>query len=166
MISCAVCDLMQTCRACAFMYTSVIDLIMKHTAHTAHTDISQQSSPTKDDKPCESTLFSRIKRRKAVTGSVSVAGQYQSYIDKANDCSPSVNAFEFWSENKDRFPNLVELAMNTLQIPATSAPAERVFSAGGLIKTPHRAGMHADRLSKMIMLKCNKRFLKMNNEIK
>ena len=50
---------------------------------------------------------------------------------------------------------LVPAVQHTLAIPASSAPAERVFSHGGIVLRPHRARMSDKRLSELIFLKCN-----------
>uniref|UniRef100_A0A673G3B6 HAT C-terminal dimerisation domain-containing protein n=1 Tax=Sinocyclocheilus rhinocerous TaxID=307959 RepID=A0A673G3B6_9TELE len=36
----------------------------------------------------------------------------------------------FWAHNKDKYPHLHALALKVLSVPASSAPVERVFSAG------------------------------------
>jgi hypothetical protein len=41
------------------------------------------------------------------------------------------NPLEWWKSNGKRFPILSEMAIRYLCIPATSAPAERVFSSAG-----------------------------------
>jgi hypothetical protein len=39
-----------------------------------------------------------------------------------------VDVFEWWVQNKFRFPNIFHFVKKYLIVPATSVPAERVFS--------------------------------------
>ncbi len=56
---------------------------------------------------------------------------------------------------KNHFPHLHRLALKVLCIPATAAPAERVFSQSGLLMRPHRSRLSKDMLSKLTFIKCN-----------
>lgn len=59
------------------------------------------------------------------------------------------NPLEWWKLNERRYPHLSSLAKCYLSIPATSVPAERVFSTAGDILTDKRAALksrHVDRL--------------------
>ncbi len=52
------------------------------------------------------------------------------------------NPTAWWKENSSRFPNLAKLAKKYLCIPATSVPAERLFSTAGNIVTARRASLN------------------------
>ncbi|CAF1416375.1 unnamed protein product [Rotaria sordida] len=56
---------------------------------------------------------------------------------------------------KNHFPYLHRLALKVLCVPATAAPAERVFSKSGLLMRPHRNRLSKDMLSKLTFIKCN-----------
>ncbi|CAF1621781.1 unnamed protein product [Adineta ricciae] len=56
---------------------------------------------------------------------------------------------------KGHCPHLYRLAMRVLCVPATSAPAERVFSRSGLLMRPHRSRLTKDSLAKLTFVKCN-----------
>jgi len=56
---------------------------------------------------------------------------------------------------KNYFPHLHRLALKILCIPATSAPAERIFSQSGLLMRPHRSRLSKDMLSRLTFIKCN-----------
>jgi len=56
---------------------------------------------------------------------------------------------------KNHFPHLHGLALKVLCVPATAAPAERVFSQSGLLMRPHRNRLSKDMLSKLTFIKCN-----------
>ncbi len=63
--------------------------------------------------------------------------------------SPDKSIHKWWNENKSDFPHLYSLVSHYLCIPATSFPAERVFSKAGQIISERRArlkGKHADML--------------------
>lgn len=56
----------------------------------------------------------------------------------------------WWRENEGRFPALTNIARSLLCIPATSTPAERIFSAAGNICSRKRASLtqeHVDMLT-------------------
>lgn len=56
---------------------------------------------------------------------------------------------------KNHFPHLYRLALRVLCVPATSAPAERVFSRSGILMRPHRARLSKDTLAKLTFVRCN-----------
>ena len=68
--------------------------------------------------------------------------------------SHNCNPISFWNSERG-LDRLRSLALIVLSIPATSAPVERVFSAGGILMRPHRASLSADTLTELILLKCN-----------
>uniref|UniRef100_A0A8C5D8W6 BED-type domain-containing protein n=1 Tax=Gouania willdenowi TaxID=441366 RepID=A0A8C5D8W6_GOUWI len=72
--------------------------------------------------------------------------------------SPSQDPALWWSLNESRFKNLSRLAKAYLCIPATSVPAERVFSAAGLVVNRLRSRLlpkHVDMLLPPVTLDIN-----------
>ena len=63
-------------------------------------------------------------------------------------------------DEKNNFPYLHRLALRVLCVPATSAPAERIFSKSGLLMTPHRSRLSIDTLSRLTFVQCNFNLLK------
>ena len=64
--------------------------------------------------------------------------------------------FNWWaSEGKKRFPHLFLLATKYLAIPATSVPAERVFSASGEVISKKRSRIGDDCARMLIVLHGN-----------
>ena len=53
--------------------------------------------------------------------------------------------------------------VNNLCRLSSSAPVERIFSAGGLIMRPHRARLSCNMLKMLVYLKCNFNFWKNKN---
>ncbi|KAK9961953.1 hypothetical protein ABG768_007347 [Culter alburnus] len=86
--------------------------------------------------------------------------QISKYFDAIHDTDTDTdNALSFWAKNHDRYPQLHNLAMKVLSVPASSAPVERVFSRGGIIMRPHRARLGHKMLQSLIFLKCNQMLL-------
>uniref|UniRef100_A0A3B5QUR0 Uncharacterized LOC111606838 n=1 Tax=Xiphophorus maculatus TaxID=8083 RepID=A0A3B5QUR0_XIPMA len=106
-------------------------------------------------------LLSRYKAHKKHSSSVqnsSIATQLNRYFNDIRDCD-SDNALAFWGENQSKYPQLHNLALKVLSVPASSAPVERVFSRGGIVMRPHRARLGAKMLQSLIFLKCNETLL-------
>lgn len=62
---------------------------------------------------------------------------------------------EFWKLYYCYWPELSAYAKFILNIPATSAPVERVFSIGGAILRPSRRRLSDSLFEKLLFLKCN-----------
>lgn len=114
----------------------------------------------KDDEPVEvisSSMFDDYTRSRSMevsyTASLSSSQQVNKYLTMpASQCNP----VKFWLEERAGLDRLKKYALSLLTVPATSAPVERVFSAGGLLMRPHRASMSDKTLSDLIFLKCNR----------
>lgn len=64
------------------------------------------------------------------------------------------DVLQWWRLQVD-LPLLSALAKRYLSIPATSVPAERVFSTAGDIVTAQRSLLHPDHVDQLIFLKKN-----------
>lgn len=62
---------------------------------------------------------------------------------------------QWWKEREARFPILSQMARVFLCIPASSAPAERVFSTGTLVVRDTRRRLDDERIAKLMFLKKN-----------
>ena len=65
------------------------------------------------------------------------------------------NSLEWWKRNQERFPNIAKLARRYLCIPATSVPAERVFSTAGLVINQQRCSLLPENVDMLIFLNKN-----------
>ncbi len=61
----------------------------------------------------------------------------------------------WWKENEGRFPNMSKLARSFLCIPASSTPAERIFSAAGNICSQKRASLSREHVDMLTFLHFN-----------
>ncbi|CAF1108654.1 unnamed protein product [Brachionus calyciflorus] len=81
---------------------------------------------------------------------------FQDYINQINKSNIScLNTQVFWQKHESDWPELAAFAKFVLNIPATSAPVERIFSVGGAILRPSRRCLGDDLFEKLMFLKCN-----------
>jgi len=77
------------------------------------------------------------------------------YFYDENGVEKPNSPLQWWSVNAKKFPRLAKLAKKYLCIPATSAPAERLFSHAGLVITEKRNRLHEDVAADLIYLNMN-----------
>ena len=70
-----------------------------------------------------------------------------------------VQPLKWWKENNARFPRLADVARVLLGIPATSVPAERIFSTAGLTVTKLHSRLKPESVDALIFLHDNLFFL-------
>ena len=70
-----------------------------------------------------------------------------------------MNILDWWKKNGSIYPCLYEAVKCTLSIPATSVPAERIFSLAGFLVTKRRARLMSDKVNKLIFLNRNREFI-------
>ena len=68
---------------------------------------------------------------------------------------PQENPLQWWRKNEGRYRKLSVLAKEYLAIPATSVPAERVFSTAGLIVNCLRTRLSPEHVDMLIFLNKN-----------
>jgi hypothetical protein len=68
-------------------------------------------------------------------------------IDRKTDCP-----FEWWRQNKSRFPAVALLARKLLCVPAMSVPSERLFSKAGDVITKKRNSLSPAKVEMIIFL--------------
>ncbi len=77
--------------------------------------------------------------------------ELQHYVDEA---SPALDAnpLAWWKEHNHRFPNIANIAIKLLCIPATSTPSEKLFSTAGQIINYKRACLDPDNVDMLCFL--------------
>ena len=65
------------------------------------------------------------------------------------------NVLEWWKNHQSKFPYLFQAAQACLHIPATSVPAERIFSLAGYVVRSRRSKILPINVNKSIFLKKN-----------
>ena len=81
--------------------------------------------------------------------------EFDKYL-KETPLKSSENCLEWWSKNSHTYPNLAKLAKRFLCVPATSVPAEQVFSVAGEIVNTKRASLKAENVDLLILNKNSK----------
>ena len=76
--------------------------------------------------------------------------EFDKYL-KETPLKSSENCLEWWF--KHNHPNLAKLAKRYLCVPATSVPAEQVFSVAGEIVNTKRASLKPENIDLLIFLK-------------
>lgn len=124
-------------------------------------DVEQEEQRTEAGAKRKKTLASFLKKT-APTASQPVI---QSEEDKVKaeltaylmspDVDSDTDPLHWWKANETIFPRLSKLAKKHLCIPASSAPSERVFSAGGNIITCHRASLKPETVDRLVFLSRN-----------
>ena len=62
------------------------------------------------------------------------------------------NCLEWWKRNEDRFPAVAQLAKQYLNIPATSVPAEQIFSTAGVVINQKQSCLKRENADMLIFL--------------
>jgi len=83
--------------------------------------------------------------------------EIDSYLWNSQELEVSQNPLQWWKVNENCYPRIAELARRFLSIPATSAPAERIFSLSGQIISDRRCHLDSDIVDKLIFLKVNQK---------
>ena len=78
--------------------------------------------------------------------------RYQAKAKAADDISP----LTWWKMNGHRFPHMQQLSRAVLAIPATSTPAQCLFSAAGLVCSKKRSRRSAEYVARLVFLHQNR----------
>ena len=87
-------------------------------------------------------------------GPGSLSEEFDNYL-KLNPLKSCDNCLEWWSHNSLQFPSLAKLAKKYLCVPATSVPAEQVFSVAGEVISKKRSSLKPENVDMLIFLNKN-----------
>ena len=73
----------------------------------------------------------------------------------AKGSTHATDPIQYWVELRDRYPNLSQLAIDVLSIPASSCECERCFSELGDLLEPRRRGISPELLA---AIQCTRRW--------
>lgn len=79
--------------------------------------------------------------------------QLDKYLQDASD--PDADPLSFWRQHQQDFPQLTQLAVKYLGVPASSAPVERLFSIAGKVLRPDRCRLKDSTFEQLMFIKCN-----------
>ena len=82
--------------------------------------------------------------------------RYLQQVTQTREQKQRCNVLEWWKTNKLLFPCLYKAAQAYLHIPATSVPAEIIFSLAGHIVRKRRSNISSSNVNKFIFLHKNK----------
>ena len=94
-----------------------------------------------EDEEDDSTVFTTLE-------------EFDKYL-KETPLKSSENCLEWWFKHNHAYPNLAKLAKRYLCIPATSVPAEQVFSVAGVIVNTKRTSLKPENNDLLIFLNKN-----------
>jgi hypothetical protein len=80
--------------------------------------------------------------------------ELESYMEEPNILEHS-NPFQYWAENKAKYPTVAMVARAYLGIPATSVASERVFSRCGLVCSDRRSSLSPQHVEELVFLSQN-----------
>jgi hypothetical protein len=87
--------------------------------------------------------------------------EYESWLKEpmwtAQQHKEGLTAVQYWQQLKPKYPNLSQLALDVLTIPASSADCERVFTGTGDILEPQRRKMGSQLLAALV---CTQRWIR------
>ena len=84
-----------------------------------------------------------------------IEDEYQRYLKEAEINFRKDDPMEWWRKHEVHFPHVAKLARKYLSIPASTAPAERVFSTAKNVLQKKRWSLLPKRLGKCIFLRHN-----------
>ena len=117
-------------------------------------------SQPQEEPPKKKTLGSFFKKATPCSASATPSQRGQihtemsTYLQSAAADSES-DPLQWWKKHEDMFPNLKNLAIKYLCVPATSSPSERVFSTSGNIVTCQRASLKPETVDRLVFLAQN-----------
>ena len=114
----------------------------------SHSSDSTQQPPQAKKKKEDETAMSFLL---GTCDSDSPPSWKEQFQIEPHDCC----ALDWWKTNEFRFPTLAKLVKQYHCVPATSVPAERVFSVAGLVINDKRASLTPENADMLIFMNKN-----------
>ena len=115
----------------------------------------QGAAPTPASPPKKKCKLFRFMAAPAQPVQATTPQQVDTYITEPL-CEDNIQPLAYWQQNRQRFPQLAQLALHYLCLPASSAPVERIFSIAGKIFRPERCNLSDSRFEELMFLRVNK----------
>lgn len=114
-----------------------------------HSNLEEEITATKKSKPDKLLYFLNAPQKSNSTADAIV--DIRQYVEKP--IIPKTDfPIEYWNHSDN---NLKEIALTYPCIPATSTPAERIFSKAGLIMTDRRSRLSSKHLYELLFINQN-----------
>ena len=125
---------------------------------------TQSSEENNEDKDCEppskkkkqETALSFLMGDQEVDNDDCNGEEVDRYLaQKAIATNSTISILDYWKRHSECYPSLASLAKCLLCVPATSVPAEKVFSIAGLTISQQRSSLSPDNADMLIFLQKN-----------
>uniref|UniRef100_A0AAG5DQS5 HAT C-terminal dimerisation domain-containing protein n=2 Tax=Anopheles atroparvus TaxID=41427 RepID=A0AAG5DQS5_ANOAO len=110
---------------------------------------TEQSNPLWGDYDAKKRL--NVPTTNSTAAAINELGGYL----KDQDLGIKEDSLIWWQKNKHAYPNLYEIILRIMCIPATSVPCERIFSKAGNILTDRRNRLTPKKMEEVLFLKYN-----------
>lgn len=132
-------------------------LTAQHSIDSPSTSMSAILEPSTSKKSKLSSLLDFLDQSPPSTNSTSDAIiDIRQYVEKPV-LPQSEDPIKYWTENQNKLKNI---ALKYLCIPATSTPAERIFSKAGQLITDRRNRLNADHIDALLFIQQNHKIFK------
>jgi hypothetical protein len=84
---------------------------------------------------------------------------YSNELITLDESASKSEPFSFWEKWSGSCPQIYNVAVDVLSIPATSAPSERVFSRASFVLARNRHNLSDEKLEMEVFYKMNSDFL-------
>ena len=105
--------------------------------------------PKKKKKTALEILIGEDDDERSQSNKSSLAEEFNDYL-RVVPLKSRANVLQWWSHNSAQFPNVVKLAKKYLCVPATSVPAEQVFSVAGEVINNKRSSLKPENVDMLV----------------
>ncbi|KAF2880598.1 hypothetical protein ILUMI_25579 [Ignelater luminosus] len=119
-------------------------------------DVSNSESSAQNESKESSFIWAYFdtkiaQRKSSATPFATITSMITQYLEMSN-LERSKNWLEFWNDHKTIFPELYQIAMKYLCVPAAAVPPERLFSRHGRLSDTFRSCLPSKSLDQIIFL--------------